>query len=38
MYLDNPMSVAYDAAKAAHFGGHPLGQSILGTVESITAL
>ena len=37
MYLDNPMSVAYDAAKAAHFGGHPLGQSILGTVDSITA-
>lgn len=38
MYLDNPMSVAYDAAKAAHFGAHPLGQSILGTVESISAL
>jgi predicted Zn-dependent peptidase len=38
MYMDNPMSVAYEAAKAAHFGGHPLGNSILGTVESITAL
>src|SRR5690349_7944721 len=38
MYLDNPMSVAYEAAKAAHFGAHPLGQSILGTVESISAL
>jgi predicted Zn-dependent peptidase len=38
MYLDSPMSVAYDAAKAAHFGGHPLGQSILGTVESIEAM
>jgi predicted Zn-dependent peptidase len=38
MYLDNPMSVAYDAAKAAHFGGHPLGQSIIGTVDSISAL
>jgi predicted Zn-dependent peptidase len=38
MYLDNPMSVAYEAAKAAHFGAHPLGQSILGTVESITDL
>jgi predicted Zn-dependent peptidase len=38
MYLDNPMSVAYDAAKAAHFGPHPLGQSILGTVESIDGL
>jgi len=38
MYLDNPMSVAYEAAKTAHFGKHPLGNSILGTVESITAL
>jgi predicted Zn-dependent peptidase len=38
MYLDNPMSVAYEAAKAAHFGAHPLGNSILGTVDSITAL
>src|SRR4051795_1203622 len=38
MYLDNPMSVAYEAAKAAHFGEHPLGQSILGTVESIGGL
>jgi predicted Zn-dependent peptidase len=38
MYLDNPMSVAYEAAKTAHFGHHPLGNSILGTVESISAL
>jgi predicted Zn-dependent peptidase len=38
MYLDNPMSVVYEAAKAAHFGTHPLGNSILGSVESITAL
>lgn len=38
MYLDNSMSVAYEAAKAAHFGPHPLGQSILGSVESITAM
>src|SRR4051812_29383981 len=38
MYLDNPMMVAYEAAKAAHFDPHPLGQSVLGTVESITAL
>jgi predicted Zn-dependent peptidase len=38
MYLDNPMSVAYEAAKTAHFGSHPLGNSILGTVDSITAL
>ncbi len=38
MYLDNSMSVAYEAAKATHFGPHPLGQSILGTVDSITGL
>ncbi len=38
MYQDNPMSVAYDAAKALHFGSHPLGQSILGTVDSIAAM
>ena len=37
-YLDDPMSVAYEAVKAIHFGGHSLGQSILGTVESITDL
>jgi predicted Zn-dependent peptidase len=35
MYLDNPMSVAYEAAKSAHYGSHPLGNSILGTVDSI---
>lgn len=38
MYQDNPMSVAYEAARALHFGPHPLGQSILGSVESITDL
>jgi predicted Zn-dependent peptidase len=38
MYMDSPISVAYETAKAAHFGGHPLGNSILGTVDSITAL
>jgi predicted Zn-dependent peptidase len=38
MYQDSPMSVAYDAAKAAHFGPHPLGQSILGSVGSIAGL
>ena len=35
MYLDNPMSVAYDAAKELHFGAHPLGKTILGTIASI---
>src|SRR3954453_2448014 len=38
MYQDNPMSVAYEAAKAAHFGAHPLGQSILGTVAAIAGM
>jgi predicted Zn-dependent peptidase len=38
MYLDNPLSVAYEAAKTAHYGRHPLGNSILGTVESIDAM
>lgn len=38
MYLDNPMSVAYEAAKARHFGPHPLGQSILGSEASISAM
>src|SRR3954452_9044479 len=38
MYQDNAMSVAYDAAKELHFGGHPLGRSILGTVDSIGAM
>jgi predicted Zn-dependent peptidase len=38
MYLDNPMSVAYEAAKSLHFGAHPLGHSVLGTIESIRAL
>lgn len=38
MYLDSPMSVAFDAAKEVHFGDHPLGQSVIGSVESIEAL
>lgn len=38
MYQDNPMSVCYEAAKALHFGPHPLGQSILGSIESIEAM
>ncbi|MFO0951145.1 MAG: pitrilysin family protein [Isosphaeraceae bacterium] len=35
MYQDSPMSVAYDAAKDAHFGTHPLGRSIIGTLDSV---
>ena len=38
MYLDNPMMVAYEAAKHEHHAPHPLGQSVLGTIESIEAL
>lgn len=38
MYEDQPSSVAYDRAMQLHFRGHNLGQSILGSVESVTAL
>ncbi len=38
MYEDQPMWSAYDAAKQAFFVRHPLGNSILGTKGSITAL
>lgn len=38
MYDDNPMMVAYEAAKAAHFGDHPLGRSVLGTVDTVGGL
>jgi predicted Zn-dependent peptidase len=38
MYDDQPMWCAYDNAKKAFFNEHPLGNSILGTKESITAL
>jgi predicted Zn-dependent peptidase len=38
MYEDQPAWSAYDAAKRAYFADHPLGNSILGTVESIRAL
>ncbi|QDV34181.1 M16 family metallopeptidase [Tautonia plasticadhaerens] len=38
MYDDNPMMVAFEAAKAAHFLGHPLGGSVLGTAETVGAL
>lgn len=38
MYEDQPNWSAYDHAKKHYFVGHPLGNSILGTPESITAL
>ncbi len=38
MYDDQPGFLVYERAMQAHFKGHPLGQSILGSVDSITAL
>lgn len=38
MYQDQPMHVAYEAGMLKHFAGHPLGTSILGTLESVGAL
>jgi predicted Zn-dependent peptidase len=38
MYEDQPMSAAFDKAKRVYFDGHPLGNSILGTKESVGAL
>src|SRR5204862_5515447 len=38
MYEDQPTWSAYDHAKRVYFADHPLGNSILGTPESITAL
>lgn len=38
MYADQPPYGADDRVRAAHFGRHPLGRSVLGTVESIEQL
>lgn len=38
MYDDQPGFLVYERAMQAHYKGHPLGQSILGSVDSITAL
>lgn len=38
MYDDMPGFIAYDQAMSTYFAKHPLGQSILGSTESITAL
>ena len=38
MYEDQPSFTCYDLIMSTHFAKHPLGQSILGTNESITAL
>ena len=38
MYDDQPSFLAYENLMQTHFAGHPLGQSVLGTKESITEL
>jgi len=38
MYQDQPMHIAYENAMLRHFAGHPLGVSILGTLDSVGAL
>lgn len=38
MYEDQPAFSTYEKSMAAHFSGHPLGQSILGSKESVGAL
>ncbi|HLQ43553.1 MAG TPA: pitrilysin family protein [Planctomycetaceae bacterium] len=38
MYDDQPSFLAYENLMKSHFAGHPLGQSVLGTNESITGL
>ncbi len=38
MYEDQPMFCAYDHARKAFFAGHPLGNSVLGTMDSVGAL
>lgn len=38
MYEDQPSFTCYDNIMATYFAGHPLGQSILGSNQSITAL
>ena len=37
-YKDQPPFGATDKCMAVHFAGHPLGRSVLGTAESVTAL
>ena len=38
MYKDRPQFAVIDEARSTYYTGHPLGQSVLGTTESITAL
>ncbi|MGL4464294.1 MAG: M16 family metallopeptidase, partial [Planctomycetia bacterium] len=38
MYADSPVMSAYEVAMRRHFGRHPLGNSVLGTIASISEL
>lgn len=38
MYDDRPMSVTWNKLREFYYGAHPLGQSVLGTTQSITDL
>ena len=38
MYDDQPPYGGYERVMAEYFGDHPLGQSVLGTVDTVTAL
>src|SRR3712207_1496853 len=38
MYRDRPRFVAFDLARETYHHGHPLGNSVLGSTESISAL
>jgi len=38
MYKDRPQMVVYELARETYHHGHPLGNSVLGSTESITAL
>jgi predicted Zn-dependent peptidase len=38
MYKDRPQFTVIDEARSAYYQDHPLGQSVLGSAESITAL
>lgn len=35
MYLDQPMSLAYEQGRRIHFNDHPLGNSVLGTAQTV---
>jgi predicted Zn-dependent peptidase len=38
MYEDSPTSEAWDRGRRIYYGGHPLGNTILGSTASVTAL